>query len=217
MIKAVIFDYDGTLADRCKATSLAYRKYLKEFVLKEKINQVLEETMVQDLILWDEFGAGDKKVIFERFADRYGYEVDDKHFKNWWWRNVGKYEPLFPQTRSTLDYLKYKYQLAIITNGTIIGQNTKIDSVGIRDYFSQIVISHAVGCQKPDPEIFRLTVELLNIKPDEAVYVGDSYHNDILGAYKAGLKPIWLWINDGRENYDGITRIYDIGQLKDIL
>ena len=116
-----------------------------------------------------------------------------------------------------MDYLKYKYQLAIITNGTIIGQNTKIDSVGIRDYFSQIVISHAVGCQKPDPEIFRLTVELLNIKPDEAVYVGDSYHNDILGAYKAGLKPIWLWINDGRENYDGITRIYDIGQLKDIL
>ena len=217
MIKAVIFDYDGTLADRCKASSLALRSYLKEFVVEKDIDKVLLETIVQDLVLWDEFGAGEKIEIFQRLKNRYGYEVDVKHFLQWWWNNVGKYEPLFPNTLKTLEYLKKKYKLAIITNGTVTGQNTKIDSVGIRNYFDEIIISHGVGKEKPNKDIFEYTLAKLNVKADEAVYVGDSYHNDILGAYNAGLTAIWIWPDDGRENQDGIKRIYEIGQLRDIL
>lgn len=217
MIKAVIFDYDGTLADRCKASSLAFRDYLKEFVIKEDIDKVLLETIVQDLVLWDEFGAGEKIEIFHRLKNRYGYEVDVKHFLQWWWNNVGKYEPLFPNTLKTLEYLKKKYKLAIITNGTVTGQNTKIDSAGIRNYFEEIIISHGVGKEKPNKDIFEYTLAKLNVKKDETVYVGDSYHNDILGAYNAGLTAIWIWPDDGRENQDGIKRIYEIGQLRDIL
>lgn len=217
MIKAVIFDYDGTLADRCKATSTAYRKYLIKYIINEKIDKVLLETMVQDLVLWDEFGAGSKRLSFEKFEKRYNYHIDHAHFIDWWIHNAGKYEPLFPNTLAILNYLKEKYKLAIITNGTVVGQNVKIDSTGIRNYFDEVVISHEVGIEKPDPKIFKLTIERLNVKPDEAVYVGDSYHNDIFGAYQAGLKPIWIWANDGRENSDGIIRIYDIAELKDIL
>ena len=217
MIKAVIFDYDGTLADRSKASSLALRNYLKEFVVEEDIDKVLLETLVQDIVLWDEFGAGEKIGIFRKLKNRYGYEVNVKHFLKWWWNNVGKYEPLFPNTLKTLEYLKKKYKLAIITNGTVTGQNTKIDSSGIRDYFEEIIISHGVGKEKPNKDIFEYTLAKLNVKAEEAVYVGDSYHNDILGAYRAGLTAIWIWPNDGRENQDGIKRIYEIGELRDIL
>ncbi len=218
MIKAVIFDYDGTLADRCKASSFAFRNYLLEFVVEKDIDKVLLETMVQDLILWDEFGAGVKKDTFARLKKYYGYDVDLTHFLHWWWDNVGKYEPLFPNTLETLKYLKEKgYKLAIITNGTVVGQNNKIDNAGIRDYFDEIIISHAVGLEKPDKEIYEYALNLLNVMADEAVFVGDSYHNDIYGAYKAGLNPIWIWPDDGRVNNDGLTRIYEIGQLREIL
>ena len=65
MIKAIIFDYDGTLADRTKATCTAFRIYLQSFVIEDKIDAVHLEAMVQDLVLWDEYGAGSKRLMVE--------------------------------------------------------------------------------------------------------------------------------------------------------
>ena len=126
MIKAVIFDIDGTLADRAKGGCNAYRVYLKEFVVKEKVDPVYFEAMIQDLLLLDQFGNSDKKLIVEQFNKKYGYNIDHVHLYDWWVRNLGLYEPLFENTLKTLDYLKEKYKLGMITNGSTIGQNTKL-------------------------------------------------------------------------------------------
>ncbi len=217
MIKAVIFDYDGTLADRTKGACSAFRVYLKNFVVKEKIDMVLFESMVQDLMLWDEFGNGSKKLMIEKFNKKYRYNIEYQHLLNWWAENLGLYEPLFANTLKTLDYLKGKYKLGIITNGTIVGQNTKIDCTDIRHYFDSILISDEFEKAKPDTAIFNEALRQLDVLPEEAVYVGDSYSNDILGASNAKITPIWIWNDDGRYNLDSVKRIYKIEDLIEIL
>lgn len=217
MIKAVIFDYDGTLANREKGACSAYRVYLKNFVIKEKIDEVHFEALVQELMLWDESGASNKKYMFERFNKKHGYEIDYDHFLNWWIENLGIYEPLFENTLKTLDYLKDKYKLGIITNGTKKGQNFKIDSTNIRHYFDSIIISDEFGQHKPDVSIFEESLRQLNVLPHEAIYVGDSFYNDVLGAYNAKIKPIWIWCDDGKYNLDSTKRIFKIEELIEIL
>mgnify|MGYP003295682591 CR=1 FL=1 len=50
-------------------------------------------------------------------------------------------------------------------------------------YFEQVVESSVVGVRKPDPAIFALGVEALNLSPEQVAVVGDSYTKDILPAY----------------------------------
>ena len=116
-----------------------------------------------------------------------------------------------------LNYLKKKYRLAIVTNGDNYSQNSKIDRNGLRDYFDFIVISADVGSEKPDPLMYRMALDHFGIQPEEAVYVGDTFGKDILGAHNLGIKPIWIWPDDSRKGVKGITRIYKISDLLDIL
>lgn len=217
MIKAVIFDFDGTLADRNKAICIAYRQFLLEHVVNTDINKIDLETMVQQLIGLDQNGASDKKYVFEKFNRMFGYHVDYRFFREWWMHNLGKYEQLYDDTLDTLQYLKGKYDLAIITNGSTISQNMKIDNCQIREYFKAILISQQCGVAKPDSAIFNMALKQLNISAEQAIYVGDSYYNDIYGAYKANIKPVWINKQSGIFNSDGIDCITSLSQLKNIL
>ena len=66
------------------------------------------------------------------------------------------------------------------------------DFAQIEHYFEIIIVSGEVGIGKPDPRIFDLALEQLNVEPEKAVMVGDSLSRDIHGAQKAGGKEIWI-------------------------
>jgi putative hydrolase of the HAD superfamily len=63
---------------------------------------------------------------------------------------------------------------------------------GLAEHLSFIVDSGAVGIEKPDPRIFALALSLAAVAPDEALYVGDVYAVDVVGARRAGLEPVLL-------------------------
>jgi putative hydrolase of the HAD superfamily len=64
----------------------------------------------------------------------------------------------------------------------------------IRDYFSVVVASQAVGFEKPDPEIFRVAVKQLGLEtpPEKILYIGNEYKADVMGARAAGLTPVLI-------------------------
>jgi len=64
-----------------------------------------------------------------------------------------------------------------------------------------IVTSVEVGVEKPDPAIFHAALNKASVKPEEAVYVGDDYNNDVQGAERAGLKAVLL---DRQNRHQGI-------------
>ena len=63
---------------------------------------------------------------------------------------------------------------------------------GLRDYFDVVVDSAHVGVEKPNPVIFQTALDALGVAPEEALYIGDLYEVDVLGAQAAGIEAVLL-------------------------
>ena len=71
-----------------------------------------------------------------------------------------------------------------------------LDAAGLREFFDAVVDSGLVGIEKPDPRIFHIALEELGVRPEEAIYVGDLYDVDVLGARAAGIDAVLLGPGD---------------------
>lgn len=112
---------------------------------------------------------------------------------------------------STLKSLKaLGYRVGMITNaGDVKDVNNLVDRAGLRPYFDRIWISADVGVRKPHPRIFEISLDSMNIRPKEAVMVGDSLNADILGANNIGMASIWITRRaDPVENDKFRARVY---------
>ncbi|MDX1438174.1 MAG: HAD family hydrolase, partial [Anaerolineales bacterium] len=67
-----------------------------------------------------------------------------------------------------------------------------LDEVGLLGYFEFSLAAGEVNSWKPDPEIFHQALSKADAAPGQAVYVGDNYYADVLGARQAGIRPILL-------------------------
>jgi putative hydrolase of the HAD superfamily len=63
---------------------------------------------------------------------------------------------------------------------------------GLREYFEVVIDSSLAGVEKPDPAIFLAALQALGVGPEEALYVGDMYDVDIVGAKAAGMEAVLL-------------------------
>ena len=82
--------------------------------------------------------------------------------------------------------------------------------LGVDGYMSVVVSSGEVGLTKPQPEIFRVALERTGVAPEEALYVGDQYENDVLGARQAGLTPILI------DRYDLFPHLTDVTRVRSL-
>jgi len=90
-----------------------------------------------------------------------------------------------------LTTLRQRYTLGVISNfyGNVV---TLCQECGLAALCDVIIDSAQVGVSKPEQRIFTLALEQLGRVPQAAVYVGDSFERDVLGAKAAGLHTIWL-------------------------
>lgn len=58
--------------------------------------------------------------------------------------------------------------------------------------FDAVSVSAEVGARKPHSLIFRDVCTKLDVKPEEAVFVGDTWSTDVVGALRSGLAPVWI-------------------------
>jgi FMN phosphatase YigB (HAD superfamily) len=95
------------------------------------------------------------------------------------------------QNAAILARLARRYRLGVITN--FYGSAARLlAEEGLADYLTAVVDSAAVGLRKPDPAIFQAALRELDLTPEQAAYVGDSYGQDIRPAKQAGLITVWL-------------------------
>lgn len=123
---------------------------------------------------------------------------------------------VYEETFQVLDELKDKYKLGLLTNGSPSLQQTKLAiTPELIPYFDEIVISGDFGSGKPDPAIFDYMLSQLEVKPEEALMVGDNLRTDILGASKVGIDSVW--INHHGEESDNVEPTYEISRLNEVL
>lgn len=81
-------------------------------------------------------------------------------------------------------------RLAAISNSPDGSVENMVRALGVGGHLEFALDSQRVGYSKPDPRIFAEAVGRLGVDPREAVYVGDSYSQDVAGARGAGLNAV---------------------------
>ena len=81
------------------------------------------------------------------------------------------------------------FSLAVISNRSK-PFNEELKALKLHPYFPCVVAAGEVNAWKPDPLIFQPALAWAGVQPHEAIYVGDNYYADVLGAQNAGLLPI---------------------------
>jgi putative hydrolase of the HAD superfamily len=99
---------------------------------------------------------------------------------------------LDPETPAALERLRSAgYRLAVVSNSD--GRAAEaLAAAGLLGAFELVTDSGLVGVEKPDPAIFALTLKQMALQAHEALYVGDIYEVDVVGARAAGLEVLLL-------------------------
>lgn len=90
-----------------------------------------------------------------------------------------------------LNALKRRYRLGVVSNfyGNVA---VLCREAGLAEFLHVILDSVALGVEKPDHRIFLTALSRLNLPASRVVFVGDSYHRDIVPARELGMKTVWL-------------------------
>jgi 2-haloalkanoic acid dehalogenase type II len=97
-----------------------------------------------------------------------------------------------PCVEGVLRELSSQYKLALLSNTMSDHPRVLLRESGYDRYFDYILCSRDVGVRKPNPEVFRIVLRELGVRPEEAVHVGDSVEADMMGARDAGITGIWV-------------------------
>ena len=77
-----------------------------------------------------------------------------------------------------------------------------------------MILSEEVGSRKPDKAIFEAALQKSGSAPDEAVFIGDAWETDIIGAANCGIKAVWL--NRYKKDCPDSALAYEIKSFDDI-
>jgi putative hydrolase of the HAD superfamily len=96
------------------------------------------------------------------------------------------------EANELLDHLQQDgFRLGVISNRSKPFEE-QLESLGIHSYFEFSLAAGTINAWKPDPKIFHHALLEMNIKPDQAIYIGDNYYADVVGAQNAGIQPVLI-------------------------
>lgn len=206
-IKAVFFDLDGTLRHSVPTGGDVFTDYVMTLGLRvndedrlramrwEHLYWASSVDLREDLVahsgetekFWIEYsrrrlvalGASPARAV--ELAPKASMHMGEEY----------KPESIIPNdVRRTLPELKQAgYMLAVISNRDKPFQELLV-SHNINEFFDFSLAAGEVNIYKPEPGVFEHALKQANLTAEETVYVGDNYYADVIGARRAGLRPV---------------------------
>jgi len=213
MIKAVIFDLDGTLLRmklRVREAKIELIKRLREMGIDS--DQIDVRIPTEEIVSRIVKNYGLSRSHLMRLVDEVyiPYELE-----------AAEAAELKEGVKDVLTELRAMgFKLAVASNNGRLGVNLALENTSIKHFFDIIVTRNDVNRMKPDGALIEETVRRLGIRPSEAVYVGDTGH-DVLAAHRVGVPSIA--VSGGADpvsrilNYRPEILIKDIRDLPDAL
>ena len=204
MIKAVFFDLDGTLCDSDTAWNIAVKETFRRLCEHVDVSEAEIATAWTTVLqrLFQQLDAGKCSMA----------EVRDSRFPHLF-KELGL--PQGKITEELNDFLSsryltglrlyddvtvleqlHAYHVGIITNGAhdehTDSQLSKVKHLRLSERIQSLTISGEIGIRKPKVGIFEVACERASVLPKEAMLVGDTIENDIVGANRAGITSVFI-------------------------
>ena len=214
--QTIIFDLDGTLRESNPHFMDALYQTLLDMGLEvDPFTWRLTERWVhaywaQSPELIEDARIYGRDQVWNRFLTRLMSEVGHPHADEAEVVAFGEhmrevYQPVSELTPGALEVLtalrEHDLTLGVLSNRSTPFDD-ELETLGIADFFDFTLAAGEVGIWKPRPEIFHAALERAGARPEEAVYIGDNYYADILGAAKADLDAILV---DRRRVFTDVT------------
>jgi putative hydrolase of the HAD superfamily len=124
---------------------------------------------------------------------------------------------LFDDVATTLDELKKRGLILGLISNVEQEMNDTFTRLGLDTWLDIIVTSLDAGVGKPQPEIFLEALKRAGVAADEALYVGDQYGVDVLGARGAGITGILIDRTDYHRDITDCPKLGSLLELTDYL
>jgi putative hydrolase of the HAD superfamily len=210
MLKIISFDLDGTLVKSNYANKV-WLEGLPELYSQEK-NIPLKKAKTYIFNLYEKVGETKKEWYdiswwFQKFK-----------MNSSWQDLLYKYTDeikLFPETIKTLDLLKEKFKLIIISNAKKEFIDIQLKQTKIKPYFKHVFSSLSdFDLVKKTPDVYKQVLEILKVHSDEIIHLGDNYEFDYISPKKIGISSIYI---DRKKKDNGDNSIYSLSELIKIL
>ena len=227
MIKGIIFDYGGTLDSRgVHWSEVLWQGYQQAGVPIDKQTFRTayvegERALARERIILPQ---DDFHVLLQKKAAleiSYLPQQPEETTRDRWVKEVAAYcdnaaRECIDEARPMLEDLHERYPMMLVSNfyGNI---DEVLRSYGIRHLFKGIIESAVVGVRKPNPTLFRLGVDALELPPEEVLVVGDSLRKDIEPAEHLGCPVLWLKGKGWTDEEDQQTHPHTITRVTQVL
>ncbi|MBU2703718.1 putative hydrolase of the HAD superfamily [Sporomusaceae bacterium BoRhaA] len=228
MIKAILFDIDGTMIDNYDAENKAlYQIHRKHQLNGMPVDAFIEEWHKQSEHHFERYLAGELDFDTQRILrvqavfDKFGQNIPKNEVEPLFQEYLAEYESnwcLYNDVMSCLESLR-GYLLGVVSNGDLAQQQRKLNNTGIINEFLSILISGDFGIAKPQPAIFEACLTQLGVSKEEAIYVGDSVEKDMVGAMNAGIRGILIDRGDHQRSLlpDQVSVVNSLDEVKDVI
>jgi putative hydrolase of the HAD superfamily len=221
MIKAVIFDLDNTLVDFMAMKRQAIDAAINAMIdaglnlspdeVKARIDEIYKERGMEfqnvfDQLLYDIFNKVDYKILSAGVIS---------------YRRAREAALVpYPHVYMTLmELLKRGIRLAVVSDAPGREAWLRLCYLNFHHIFHAVVTFDDTGERKPNPGPFRKALELLNVKPSEALMIGDWAERDMVGAANIGMKTVFARYGDtfGTVETHADYEVNDVKELLQIL
>ena len=188
-VSAILFDLDGTLVDTVRAFYLLAKLTGEEFGL-EMIESRVYDTLNHGISYWEHVlpsSMEDHQSMIDKLNNR-AMQL---------WPGVLKDNAsVLPGVYETLSKLKAAgYTLGIVTSSR--GKSLELlYQLGVAGLFDAVITGADVEKRKPDPEGLVKCLDILDVAPNDAIYVGDSVI-DMQASHAAGVLPVGVLTGAG--------------------
>lgn len=208
-LRAVLFDAGLTLIRTATAAHDVAAEALASHGLRPHIRELREamglaEQRIEETWLREEWWGSEVKVrelfvgayraglpVIPAIGDNEDLAAEMAHAIYEEYHETRHWE-LYPDVLPTLRRLGSTAARMGIVSDWGHGLEAIVLELELGQYLEFLVVSSRLGLSKPNPEVFRMALDRIGVPPECAVYVGDSYVKDVLGARAAGLAPVLL-------------------------